>query len=177
MTEIEYNTSDLEVLADLENYYLWIFDEIRPFLGSRLADVGAGVGTFTKFLINEHLASNPSSRLEAFEPAGNLYKHLCEMLHNSYAGFTEAGRLAAREVGFQTAPEQFDSVVMINVLEHIQDDQEFVRLVHRSLAPGGTFIVFVPALQQLYSPLDRAVGHYRRYEKARLEMILHRVGF
>lgn len=50
---------------------------------------------------------------------------------------------------------------MINVLEHIQHDQESVRAIYHSLSPGGTFVVYSPALPWLYSPHDKAVGHWR----------------
>lgn len=172
-----YLTSDLEALAEVDNYYRWILDEIRPFLGIRLAEVGSGIGNFTKFLVEARLASNPAATLEAFEPAGNLYRQLHDRFQRHSPALTQAGRVAIRHGTFQTSPERFDTIIMVNVLEHIEHDEEFINLAHQSLAPGGTLIVFVPALQRLYSPLDKAVGHYRRYEKTQLHALLAGGGF
>lgn len=176
-SEFNYSTSDLEALADLDNYYKWILDEIRPFLGTHLAEVGAGIGNFTKFLVDAKLVGNPTSTLEAFEPASNLYRQLRDTLHHTHPVLTKTGRLITRHGTFQASAEQFDTIILINVLEHIEHDQEFVNLAHQSLTPGGVLIVFVPALQRLYSALDKAVGHYRRYEKTQLNALLVRGGF
>jgi len=177
MRPLHYLTSDLEVLADLKNYYRWILDEIRPFLGTRLAEIGAGIGTFTKLLANAHLSTNPTARLEAFEPADNLYPELRERLHHLHPQLLQAGRLVTTHGYFQASPGRFDSIIMINVLEHIHDDLEAIRIAHQSLSRGGTFVVFAPALPWLYSPLDRAAGHHRRYEKKQLEKMFHAGGF
>lgn len=177
MADFKYLTSDLEALADLKNYYGWIIDEIRPFLGVRIAEVGGGIGTFTEFLVRAHLERHPASRLEVFEPASNLYPQLQEKVRGKFSNLIQAHRLLASNGYFHSPAERFDTVIMINVLEHIQDDREAVRIVDHALSPGGTFVVFVPALQRLYSALDRAVGHHRRYEKQQLEKLLLTAGF
>jgi SAM-dependent methyltransferase len=177
MIENERLTASLDKLAALENYYRWILEEIQPFLGNRLAEIGAGTGTFTEFLVAAHLASTPAVHLAAFEPSEHHYQKLHEKLRGRYPDLAQAGRLTATHGYFQSSPEGFDTIVMINVLEHIEHDLEAVRMVHQSLAPGGTYIVFVPALQWLYSPFDKAVGHYRRYEKTQLAEVFRMGGF
>lgn len=176
-TEHDSLTSDLEALAGLENYHVWILDEIRPYLGNRLAEIGAGIGTFTKLLASAHLALNPAARLEAFEPTDHLCRRLRSDLEQTHASFVQAGRLLVTAGYFQPSSRQYDTIIMINVLEHIQDDQESIRATYHSLSPGGTFIVYSPALPWLYSPHDKAVGHYRRYEMPQLEEIMRKEGF
>src|SRR5207244_311060 len=78
---------------------------------------------------------------------------------------------------FQPSRDTCDTVVMINVLEHIEDDQDIVRMAHQSLVPGGALVIYSPALRWLYSSYDKAVGHYRRYEKNPLEDLLRAAGF
>lgn len=176
-TEQDSLTSDLKALAGLENYHGWILDEIRPYLGTRLVEIGGGLGTFTKLLVSAHLLPHPAARLEIFEPASALCLRLRDDLQHAYSDLIRAGRLVVTEKHFQPSPDQCDSVVMINVLEHIQDDQEAVRAMYHSLSPGGTFVVYSPALPWLYSPHDKAVGHYRRYEMNQLEQLLRQEGF
>lgn len=179
MPQLEHDslTSDLEALAGLENYHGWILDEIRPYLGPRLVEIGGGIGTFTKLLASAHLLPHPAARLEVFEPARALCLRLRDDLQRTYPDLIRAGRLVMTGKHFQPFPDQCDTVIMINVLEHIQDDQESIRAAYHSLAPGGTFIVYSPALPWLYSPHDKAVGHYRRYEMGQLEQIMRQEGF
>jgi hypothetical protein len=167
----------LEALVGLENYYGWILDEIRPYLGTRLVEIGAGIGTFTKVLASAYLAHNPAARLEVFEPERTLYRQLRDQLGHRHHDLIRTGRLVMTEGYFQPSSELRDTIVMINVLEHIRDDQETVRMAYHSLSPGGTLVVYSPALQWLYSPHDKAVGHYRRYGLRQLEQVLRKEGF
>jgi SAM-dependent methyltransferase len=83
--------------------------------------------------------------------------------------------------GDACAPEaldfgRFDSIVMLDVLEHIEDDAHLLADLARLLKPGGRLIIKVPAGQWLYGTLDSAVGHYRRYTMAGLRETLGRAG-
>ena len=140
-------------------------------------EIGGGIGTFTKLLVNAHLACNPAARLTVFEPEEALCRRLRDELEQTHSGIIRTGRLVITGGYFQPSPDQCDTVIMINVLEHIQDDQESVRAAYQSLSPSGTFVVYSPALQWLYSPHDKAVGHYRRYEMNHLEQIVRKEGF
>jgi SAM-dependent methyltransferase len=71
----------------------------------------------------------------------------------------------------------YDSAVMINVLEHIPDDQAALAAIHDGLRPGGTLAVFVPAYEALYSEFDRSIGHFRRYRRSTLVQALTGAGF
>lgn len=71
----------------------------------------------------------------------------------------------------------FDAVYTSNVLEHIDDDELALCEIHKKLAPNGRIGIYVPALQMLFSDLDKKVGHYRRYSKKELENKVERAGF
>ncbi len=73
--------------------------------------------------------------------------------------------------------ETFDAALMVNVLEHIEDDTAALKSLNSVLHPGGHLLIFVPALQSLYSELDRAVGHHRRYHLKDLKRITENAGF
>ncbi len=170
-------THDLETLADLDNYHSWILEEIRPYLGTRLVEVGAGIGTVTNLLIRDYLTRTPGTRLEAFEPAPALYKQLCAEIDRRQPDLMQSGRITLTEGYFQASPDKCDSIILINVLEHIEDDRAMVRMAHQALTPGGVLIIYSPALQWLYSAHDKMVGHYRRYKKGDLETLVRAQGF
>jgi SAM-dependent methyltransferase len=71
----------------------------------------------------------------------------------------------------------FDCAVMLNVLEHIEDDQGVIEQVFQLLKPGGRFCVWVPAFQSLYGDFDRRIGHYRRYRRPQLVRAMEQCGF
>ena len=70
-----------------------------------------------------------------------------------------------------------DSVVLINVLEHVENDEELLRTIHQILKPGGTVLLFVPAVPGLYGSLDEEFWHIRRYRKGELGSLLIKTGF
>ncbi len=177
VTEVVYHTSDLEALIGLSNYYGWILREIRPFLGLHMAEIGAGIGTFTDVIAREYLQDNQKARLEVFEPARNLHEQLRNTLHRNHSHLLQHERLIVLNDYFNTSKNRFDTVIMINVLEHIPQDGQIIRAVHESLGTGGTLIVFAPALQWLFSPFDESVGHQRRYSKESLKELFLQAGF
>ena len=70
-----------------------------------------------------------------------------------------------------------DAVVLINVLEHVENDEELLSTIHQVLKPGGAVLLFVPALPCLYGSLDKVFGHIRRYRKVEVGSLLTKVGF
>ena len=168
---------ELETARELRNYHHWIFDEIKPFLGKRLAEIGGGIGTFTEIVSSGHLAKNSDASLEVFEPSNHLSRQLVKSVGSRHRDLMEAGRLCVIPGYFEPKPDKFDTVIMINVLEHIDDDDQIVRTIYESLCPGGILVIFVPALRWLYSPLDKSVGHHRRYEKTSLQQLCNRHRF
>jgi SAM-dependent methyltransferase len=166
---VEYEGADLEALTILKNYQDWIFARLAPWLGGTAAELGAGIGSFSTML-----ARNVVS-LDAIEPSTSLHARLEGTVGG--LGNVRVLRQTAEEWLAGVAPGQYDCVVMINVLEHIGDDAAVARGIFDALKPGGRLIVFVPALQFLYSNIDRKVGHFRRYERAALTSVLNGAGF
>jgi SAM-dependent methyltransferase len=163
-----YSGEELDALAGAVNYYGWIAERFAPYLGRRIVEVGAGIGTFA-----EHLRrAAPGADLTLVEPAENNHPHL-------EARF--AGRPGVRTVrGYLEdagAPGSADSLVAVNVMEHVRDDEAFLASAHRLLAPGGHALIFVPALPALYGTLDEAFEHFRRYTRPALDARLRGAGF
>ncbi len=166
---VSYEGKDLEAVADMPRYHDWIMECFRPHLRGRAAEFGAGLGT-----ISERILPSVSS-LDLVEPSPNLVGQLRRRFANEPTVSVFAETLETRIE--QGEPETYDTVVMVNVLEHIEDDAAAVAGLHRMLKPGGTLLVFVPAMPFLFSRLDEVVGHYRRYTKDVLTRCLAEAGF
>jgi 2-polyprenyl-3-methyl-5-hydroxy-6-metoxy-1,4-benzoquinol methylase len=161
---------DLERLGTADRFFSWALEEFRPHLHGRVLEVGAGIGTITRRLVE----SDPDLEIVAVEPAANVFEDLA-----SYAALTPrvtARRETLREY-LAVADEPFDAVVYLNVLEHIEQEEEELRLANRVLRPGGKLLVFGPALEWLYAELDYRAGHYRRYSVGGLRRLVRAAGF
>ncbi len=161
---------DLENLAQADRFFGWIADELAPHLGQRILEVGAGIGTIATKIAERKAASE----ITAIEPAENLFEQL--QATASRLDNVTALQLTSQELA-NTRPQQFDSVVYVNVLEHILDDAAEMRTAFDLVAPGGSLGVFVPAMSRLYGSLDYKSGHHRRYDKTRLREVTEGAGF
>ena len=164
-----YFGRDLDAMTYANNYYKWIINEIRPYFGDELAEVGAGNGNISELLLAEQI-----KRLVAFEPSSNMYPILNDRLKKNNRIETINGYFGEKCGNYENS---FDSVIYINALEHIQNDEEELSYVYKSLRKGGHVIIYVPALSFLYSELDRSLGHFRRYHKQELLKLAQEAGF
>ena len=169
-TQIPYAGDELDAMAGARNYHRWIVDAWRPHLGRVIVEIGAGIGTFSAHLLEERV-----QRLWLVEPSPTLNVRLRER----FAADARVGVLPGilEDVREQLRGSGVDSIVGVNVLEHIDDDAATLRAAHDILAPGGRLFIFVPALSLLYGSLDRAYGHVRRYTKRTLTASVERAGF
>ncbi|MGH3102483.1 MAG: class I SAM-dependent methyltransferase [Gaiellaceae bacterium] len=156
----------LHELAAARNYNAWIFDRARPFLGRRVLDVGAGVGTFTA------LAADAGAAVTAVEPDPVLIAEL-----ERRAGARSNVEIVQGVAQDVQASGDFDSLLCFNVLEHVHDDAAALRSFREQLAPGGRLLLLVPAHPTLIGAYDRRVGHERRYAKAPLARLLEAAGY
>jgi SAM-dependent methyltransferase len=152
---------DLECLAASRNFFNWVLQEFDPYLRGRVLEVGAGMGTITRKLVERH----PDLSVVALEPADNVFVNL-----DAFAALTPGVEARKQTLAEYSASivEPFDAVLYVNVLEHIADDDGEVRRAAEVLRPGGALLVFGPALEGLYSELDHRAGHYRRYSVERI---------
>jgi SAM-dependent methyltransferase len=141
--------------AQQRHYRAFQLELIRPHLGRSVLEVGAGLGVFAAQLTGLQL-----------QVLTDLDPRAVELLA---ARFADRPEVRARVLDLTVAhPEvdldvQVDSVLAINVLEHIEDDRGTLRALARLVHPGGTVVIWVPGYMQLYGDFDRAVGHVRRY--------------
>jgi len=173
MISIEYVGKDLEAMHFAVAYLRWILDLIIPYLGRRIVEVGAGSGSFSEML--SELDPESLFLIEPSEMFHELQRRLRENHRTSVVGFfNNVFSEVAEEIGRTGHP---DSILYINVLEHIHDDVAELSCAHTVLEKGGRIFVFVPALPMLFSDFDRSIGHFRRYNRAELERKVESAGF
>jgi len=148
----------------------WILRQFQPYLGARVVEAGCGIGNFTELLLDR-------PRLVCLDN-DPLY---VEML-NWRLGHLENVRIEQFDLADAAAyaplkREAIDTIVCLNVLEHIKADEDVLRAYHDLLEPGGHAIILVPAHMSLYGPCDAAIGHERRYTQVELHSKMQAAGF
>ncbi len=164
----EVGAATLERMAAAPRYNRWMFDRLRPWVGRRVLEIGAGIGTMSAFLLDRERVV-----LTDTEPS------YLERLRGQFAGrpHVTVAELRLPAIDPRLAAERLDTVVCLNVLEHIEDDRASLEAMHRLLVPGGRLVLLVPSLRALYGTLDEALGHFRRYVPAELSEKLRTAGF
>ncbi len=164
-----YEGSDLEALATLHRYQRWIVSTFESYLTGRAVEFGAGTGNMSRLL------RSYVSTLDLIEPSKNLADPLRQRFANDDGITVYDDSLEDRLPAI--ADESYDTVVLVNVLEHIEGDGAALEGFFRILKPGGHLLLFVPALRFLYSDLDKLVGHFRRYQQPELNGRVTDAGF
>lgn len=162
---------ELTELSGAGRFTSWIVAALQPALGRRVLEVGAGLGSIAA----EIAAADSSRRVTAIEPAANVFPALHDRAaeHDNLDAF----QVTSSELAHQEMGHRFDSVVYVNVLEHISDDVAELITATELLEPGGRLGVFVPAMPALYGSLDYKSGHYRRYTAEQLRSVMEQAGF
>jgi len=149
--------TSLELISELYHYNHWIFDRVRAFVRGRICEVGCGIGTITQFLLNHE-------RIVGIEPSANS----SEAARARFATHlnVDITRCFLSDCPCERVPAAFfDTLLCLNVLEHIEDDIAALSQMRQLCAPNGRVVILVPAHMTLYGQLDRSFGHYRRYNK------------
>jgi len=149
-------------------YNAWMFDRIRAWIGSRVLEIGSGIGNLSAFLVDRERLVLTDTREEylarlrtRFANHSNISVVHLYLPHDDRA----------------VAGQRFDTIICLNVLEHVEDDITSLAAVRKLLEPKGRLVLLVPALPALYGSIDRALGHHRRYTRADLIAKLERTGF
>ena len=152
---------ELELFAEAHNWKSMVADLIRPHVRGRVLEVGAGIGGTTTRMPFEEVTS-----WTCLEPDAGRYELICERLdRGELPASCDAIHGTTKDVPKDGA---FDTILYLDVLEHIEDDRAELMRARDLLAPGGSLIVLAPAHQWLFTPFDREVGHFRRYNRETL---------
>ncbi|HVR39269.1 MAG TPA: class I SAM-dependent methyltransferase [Thermoanaerobaculia bacterium] len=147
-------------------YLQWQLERFLPVIGQRVLEVGCGVGSIIELLGHREFICGIDVEQDVLDYAAKRFPQHRFLRHD----FAQAPVDALRAM-------RFDTIVSLNVLEHIEDDVAALRAMREILTPGGHAALLVPAHPSLYGEYDRLDGHFRRYTRASFEDALRRAGF
>jgi len=168
------NTAGVRTLRIMEgagHYNSWLFQQCEPHLGNRVLEMGSGVGNITSFLLDR----------ERVVATDVVEGHLRE-LEREFGSFPNV-RVARLDFNDPAAveaiarAEDVDTVLSMNVLEHIENDRRALQGCFEVLRRGGRLVLLVPAHRALYSAIDRNIEHFRRYDLRPLHNMVEGLGF
>lgn len=167
-TDDEYGSRILVRMSSVPNFNRWMADSVRPFLGARVLEIGAGIGNMTRQLC-------PRDRYTV----SDINPHYLDFLRRGFEGrpYLDVRKVDLSLDGdFEPLAGRYDTLVCLNVLEHLADEDGALRRIRAALEAGGRAIVLVPQGPGLLGTLDQALGHVRRYTRASLRAALERNG-
>tara|TARA_Y100001958_G_C21187307_1_gene516085 strand:+ start:758 stop:1438 length:681 start_codon:yes stop_codon:yes gene_type:complete len=166
---MEYQGQELEAFDKAKIFQKYIFFQIKKYFKNGIFEVGAGLGSFSKEYINDyqdiHLSDLDTQNFKTLKKK-----------------FSEK-KIKISQEKIQDTNLKYNTIVYLNVLEHIKEDTKEINDAESKLNPGGNIIILVPAHQNLYSKFDKAVGHCKRYDidyfkninnkKLRIKKLIH----
>ncbi|HPG10492.1 MAG TPA: class I SAM-dependent methyltransferase [Chitinophagaceae bacterium] len=159
----------LESFSKTKRFNKWQYGTISTFFYGNILEIGSGIGNISSLL----LANNSTVTLS------DLRKSYCDILHEKFKtakSFNNIIQIDLSEPDFENKYSQilgsFDTIVALNVIEHIKNDGEAIENCKRLLRTGGQIIIQVPAFQLLYNSLDKGLGHYKRYTRKTLNALV-----
>jgi SAM-dependent methyltransferase len=167
-THHDTGSETLRRMSAVERYNDWIFEKIRPWLGSTIMEVGAGIGNFSRFFLNRDSLILTDVQEEYLDALRKKFGSLPHVIVERYNLENSAAHLRNRNI---------DTILALNVMEHIHDDVHALREMATILARGGRIILQLPAHRLLFGSLDRNLDHFRRYARNEIPSLLSSCGF
>ena len=158
----------LEVLTEAKNYNRWITDNFLPYIKAPLLEFGAGIGNISELISSYTPLYLTDTDARMLAHLKNKFSHI----NNVSVNFLDITQPPPEHL-----VESFQTVIGINVLEHVEDDEKALFHLGNVLKPSGRLLLLVPAKKWAYTDLDRQLGHFRRYEKKELGEKLAKASF
>lgn len=153
---MEYIGDELTLFSKADNWKRYWGGKIAPYLGENVLEVGAGIGTN----MNQLIEVDSVKKWVCIEPDKKLADQITYQ-----GGLAKELEINAMYLSDYNADVKFDSIIYIDVIEHIENDVGELEVALNYLKPGGFLIILVPAYNHLYNEFDKAIGHFRRYDK------------
>lgn len=156
----------LEIMGNAQNYNNWLFELVNPWLKGEVAEVGAGMGVFAQKI------AAAGNRVTAMDINPGYLALLQQKMPEvqTFEFDLQAKSIPAKIDG------AFDTVIAINVLEHVANLNLALKHIYRMLKPKGKLVILIPAFQFAFGELDINLGHYRRFNKKQMDIHLKQVG-
>jgi 2-polyprenyl-3-methyl-5-hydroxy-6-metoxy-1,4-benzoquinol methylase len=161
---------ELELLSNTPTSTRLILEQFDDQLGTKILEIGAGLGQISAMLVKDGRA------ITSLEPDPKLCKQLETSTQSLGVRSFPSTLKQALSSGQISSDEKFDSIVIVNVLEHIEDDIQELKTAKNVLSSDGKIVIFVPAMPSLYGSMDAISGHFRRYRRSELEAVIRAAG-
>lgn len=159
----------LAVISKADKFNRWMYDTIRPFLKGNILEIGSGIGNISKFPLAEQLPVTLSDINPSYQQVlKNKFSHCPSLKDILSLDLVQP----AFEKTYGHLKEQFDCIYLLNVIEHVHDDETAIRNCRYLLRSNGHLVLLAPAYQWLFCNLDKELGHYRRYTARRMADLL-----
>ena len=164
----------LELISKADRFNQWMYNEFRSFLKDDILEIGSGIGNISQLVVNDgfnitlsdYNAEYCEYLRKKFVDCANVKSIIqIDLLHPDFKKF------------YTSLHEKFDTIFLLNVIEHLAYDSKAVANCNFMIKPGGHLIVLAPAYQWLYCRLDKELGHYRRYTLKKMSAVLKQEGF
>ncbi len=167
ITYSKEGNKNLLTIDAADNFTNWMYDEIKPYLGGNILELGSGIGTYSEKVVKDFDKS--------IVVVSDVDQEYIKILENKFQSnkkvFVKNIDLSKQEY-FNDINCKINSVFALNVLEHIEDDVKALKVIYNLLETGGKLVILVPAHTFLFNCIDQAIGHYRRYSK---EVVMNKV--
>lgn len=164
----------LRIISKADHFNKWMYETIHPFLKGNILEIGSGIGNISSFAVEDGF----NITLSDFD------KEYCRLLKLKYAGVPNVKEIISIDLQeesfrntYQLYKEKYDTVFLLNVLEHLGNEDAAISNCRYLLKEEGRLIVLVPAYQFLFCQLDVALGHFRRYTLHRLTSLFQKRHF
>jgi 2-polyprenyl-3-methyl-5-hydroxy-6-metoxy-1,4-benzoquinol methylase len=152
----------------------WLSDLVLPWSKGHILEIGSGIGNISEIILQNNLTITLS----------DLNVQYCSQLKNKFENRATCRGIISLDIGeanfeekHKTLLTKFDTIIALNVIEHIEDDRKAFENCKKLLVPGGRIIILVPAFTFLYNSFDKELGHYRRYTRNELSDKMQHAGF
>jgi len=150
----------LDIISTAEKFNRWMYEEIKPHLKGRVLELGSGTGNISRLVLEDKFNT-------VLSDYNNTYLHDLKKKFSGYPNLEKILSIDLQDPQFEknneSLREKFDSIFLLNVIEHLKDDVAAVANCRYMLKPGGHLILLAPAWRFLFCGLDKNLGHYRRY--------------
>lgn len=170
MSNQKYQEENLKLVSEMPNYNRWVFNNIEPYLGERILEIGCGVGNITQFLRNKNLVVGVDVNDRGLKELKERFTHQKNFIFLK-------GDMSKRRNMLKLRIHNFDTVLCLNILEHIRDDRACLKEMNGLLKEEGRIILLCPSYPSLFGTIDKVDGHYRRYSKKDLVTKVDEAGF
>jgi len=167
---VDEGLETLQSMRWARRYNLWVIGRIAPFIGDRILEAGAGIGNITTHLLDREL-------IVAADDNASYLERLAANFSNNPNVRTAEIDLERTDRILELKEHRFDTIVCVNVIEHLKSDEKVLRSFFEILQPGGRAIILAPQGMWLYGSIDRALDHHRRYSRVEMRQKMERAGF